>query len=137
MALRVTDFPLAETAPDRIRGRRGKALDALTLDAVLAGEVTVEDLRITPEALMAQAEIARDAGRAALADNFARAADLVGVPEELIMDTYEMLRPGRARTRQALLDRAALLRRDHGAERIARFLETAAVHYHRRGLLAE
>lgn len=137
MGLKLTDFPLAETAPERILGGRGKPLDSLTLEAVLAGEVTMEDLRITPEALRAQAEIARAAGRAALAANFERAAELVGAPQDLIMETYEMLRPGRVASRQTLLDRAALFRRDHGAEGIARFLEGAAAQYHRRGLVGD
>lgn len=135
MALKVTDFPLAETAPDQVRGGRGKALDDLTLEAVLEGSVTIEDLRITPQALCAQAEIARAAGRFTLAANFERGAELVGVPDDLIMETYEMLRPGRVRDRQVLLDRAAMFRQHFRAEQIARFLEAAADHYHRRGLI--
>ena len=133
--LTVADFPLAETAPQRIRGARGKPLDELTLDAVAQGDVTIEDLRITADALRAQGQIARAAGRTTLAQNFDRGAELVAVPQDLIMATYEMLRPGRAPNRQALLDQAAMFRRDHGAEEIARFLETAADHYHRRGLV--
>lgn len=133
--LTIADFPLAETAPQRIRGARGKSLADLTLDAVTSGAVTIEDLRITAAALRAQAEIARAAGRAALAQNFERGAELVAVPQDLIMATYEMLRPGRAANRQALLDQAAMFRRNYGAEDIARFLETATDHYHRRGLV--
>ena len=129
------DFPLAETAPERVRSARGKPLDALTLDAVMTGEVTIEDLRITPEALLAQAEIARDAGRAALAANFERAAELVHVPQEMIMETYEMLRPGRVKDAATLRARADLLRRDYGAVKLAEFLDTAATHYQRRGLM--
>jgi propanediol dehydratase small subunit len=43
--------------------------------------------------LRLQAGIARDAGRDRLALNFERAADLVAVPQDLILKTYEMLRP--------------------------------------------
>lgn len=134
--LTVEDFPLAETAPERIRSAGGKALEDLTLDAVLRGAVTIEDLRITPEALLAQAEIARDAGRGALAQNFERAAEMVHIPQELIMDTYEILRPGRIKDAAMLRDRAAMLRREYGANKLADFLETAAIHYQRRGLMA-
>lgn len=133
----LADYPLAETAPDRIRGGRGKALDDLTMEAVLAGDVTVEDLRITAEALAAQAAIARAAGRPTLAENFERGAELVAVPQDLIMETYDMLRPGRVRDRRALMERAKLFRRDYGAEEIARFIETAAEFYHRRGLVSD
>ena len=101
---------------------------------MLAGDVTMEDLRITPDALRAQADIARDAGRPTLALNFERAAELVDVPQDFIMQVYELLRPGRARSRQQLLDAAATLRRDHGAERMAAFVEEAAQAYEDRGL---
>lgn len=130
----IEDYPLAETCPAEVRGPRGRSLDEITLDAVMAGEVTMEDLRITPEALRNQAQIARAAGRATLAANFERAAELVSVPQDVIMDTYELLRPGRARSRQDLLDRAELLRSTHAAPGIAAFLEEAADAYERRGL---
>lgn len=134
MTLRRADYPLAETRPESVEGPRGKPLSAITLDAVLAGEVTMEDLRITPAALTAQAEIARDAGRPTLALNFLRAAELVDVPQDVIMQVYELLRPGRACTMQQLLDAAAMMRDTYGAERIARFMEEAAETYQARGL---
>jgi len=56
------------------------------------------------------------------------------VPQTVIMQTYELLRPGRAKDRQTLLDAAERLRRDHGAERMAAFVEEAAEVYERRGL---
>jgi len=132
--LTIADYPLTETRPDRVRGKRGRALDQITLEAVLAGDVTMQDLQITPQALRDQAEIAADAGRATLALNFGRAAELVDVPQDLIMSTYELLRPGRARTRQELLDRAALLRDTYAAPTIAGFIEEAAEIYDKRGL---
>lgn len=128
------DYPLAETQPDAVIGRRGKRLSDITLDAVLDGSVNMDDLRITPEALRAQGEIARDAGRPTLAQNFARAAELVGVPEDQIMLIYELLRPGRATSKQQLLDAAEMLRDRHGAQLIARFIEEAAQTYEDRGL---
>jgi propanediol dehydratase small subunit len=132
--LGVQDYPLAETRPGDVRGRRGKSLDAITLNAVMTGEVTMEDLRITPAALRDQARIARAAGRSTLAANFERAAELVEVPQDLIMDTYELLRPGRAKSKKEILERARVLRETHGAAGIAAFLEDAAEAYERRGL---
>lgn len=128
------DYPLAETQPQSVKGRRGKTLASITLDEVLSGSITMEDLRITPEALNAQAEVARDAGRPTLALNFERAAELVDVPQDLIMQVYELLRPGRAKAKQQLLDSAATMRGQYGAERIARFIEEAAETYEQRGL---
>ena len=128
------DYPLAETQPDAVTGPRGKRLSEITLDAVLDGSVTMEDLRITPEALRAQGEIARDAGRPTLAQNFDRAAELVNVPQEVIMEVYELLRPGRARSKAQLVAAAERLRRDYGASRIADFILEAAETYEARGL---
>lgn len=128
------DYPLAETQPDAVSGPRGKRLSDVTLDAVLDGSVTMEDLRITPEALRAQAEIARDAGRPTLAENFERAAELVNVPQDVIMQVYELLRPGRARAKQQLLDAARMLRDEYDASRMAAFVEEAAATYEERGL---
>ena len=128
------DYPLAETQPEAIVGQGGKRLSDITLEAILAGTVSMEDLRITPGALVAQAEIARDAGRPTLALNFERAAELVHVPQDVLMQVYELLRPGRAKSRRALDDAAAMLRAEHKAERMARFVEEAAETYERRGL---
>ena len=128
------DYPLAETQPEAITGKRGKRLSDITLDAVLAGDVSMEDLSITPAALKAQAEISRDAGRPTLALNFERAAELVDVPQDFIMQVYELLRPGRAKAKQQLLDAASTLRVTYGASRMAEFVEEAAQTYEERGL---
>ena len=132
--LTVADYPLAETRSAEIRGRRGKSLDDITLEAVVAGDVTMEDLRITPKALADQAEISRAARRPTLALNFERAAELVDVPQDFIMSAYELLRPGRAKSRQQLLDVAQAFRHTYKAERMAEFIEEAAEIYERRGL---
>lgn len=131
------DYPIAEKAPDRVKTPTGKSLSDLTVDKVLSGEISAADLAITPEALLMQAEIARASGRAALAANFERAAELVGVPQEILLRTYEMLRPGRAPDRTSMLEQASLLRRSFGAHRIAALIEEAADVYERRGIFAK
>jgi propanediol dehydratase small subunit len=132
--LTVADYPLAENRPEAVIGRRGKSLDGVTLPGVLDGSVTLEDLRITSGALRQQAEIARDAGRPTLAANFERAAELVDVPQETIMRIYELLRPGRARSKANLIAAATELRDVHGAHGMADFVTEAAAVYERRGL---
>ncbi len=132
--LGAADYPLAEKRPELIEGRRGKRLDEITLDKLLAGEVVLEDLRITPAALRMQAEIARAANRSMLAENFERAAELVDVPQDFIMEVYELLRPGRAKDKAPLIAAAQKLRDEYKAERMARFVEEAADVYERRGL---
>jgi propanediol dehydratase small subunit len=130
----IADYPLAETQPEKIKGPRGKTLPELTLDAVIAGDVTMQDLRITPEALRAQAEIAEAANRKTLADNFNRAAELVNVPQVVIMATYELLRPGRAKSKDVLLATAQRFRSKYNAPLMAHFIEEAASVYEQRGL---
>ncbi|WP_170432421.1 MULTISPECIES: diol dehydratase small subunit [Ruegeria] len=126
-------YPLAENAPDRVKTPTGKLLSDITLDAVLAGEVTAADLAITPEALHLQAEIALAGGRRTLAENFHRAAELVAIPQDVIMETYEMLRPGRADL-EMLHAQADVLRSIYKAELLAKFIEEAATVYERRGI---
>lgn len=128
------DYPLAERRPGLVRGKRSKGLDELTMEAVLAGDVDMEDLRITPEALLHQAEIARDVGRTALAGNFERASEMAGLPQDFIMEVYELLRPGRAPDKAVLQKVAARLREEFAADKLALFVEEAADVYERRGL---
>lgn len=135
MKLTREDYPLAEKRPESIKGKRGRILSDITLEAVLTGDVTMEDLRITPEALKAQAEIARAVGRPTLALNFERAAEFVDVPQDYVMKIYEILRPGRAKSKQELIDAAKIMRETHKAEQIALFIEEAAETYEVRGLL--
>lgn len=132
--LTAKDYPTAERLPDQVKGHRGKSLDDLTLDAALSGDVAMEDLRITPDALLRQAQIARDVGRAALAANFERAAEMTRLPQDEIMQVYELLRPGRARAASELLDAAARLRAAFDAPNLAAFVEEAAALYEKRGL---
>jgi propanediol dehydratase small subunit len=134
--LSTEDYPLAEKRPDLVRTAGGKTLDQLTVAAVVSGDVQLNDLAITPGALRQQAAIARAAGRKTLAANFERAAEMVDLPQELILSVYEKLRPGRAKDQAELIALAAALRRDHGAEKLASFVEEAAGVYERRGLFS-
>jgi propanediol dehydratase small subunit len=132
--LTIADYPLAEKRPEIVRGKRGKGLDEITLEALIEDRVALEDLCITPTSLRQQAEIARAAGRDTLAENFERGAELVDVPQDTIMRIYELLRPGRAKSPEELLAAAKELREQYGANGIAAFVEEAAAVYERRGL---
>ena len=133
-SLKADDFPLAERRPDLVRGARGRSLPELTLDAVLAGKVGIEDLRITPDALLKQAQLARSAGRDRLAANFERAAEMALLPQDTVMEIYELLRPGRARDAAPLHAWAARLRTEFDAPALAAFVEEAAEVYQARGV---
>lgn len=127
-------YPVGETAPERVTTRRGRPLSQLTLENLEAAQVDHGDLGITAEGLRHQAGVARAAGRPCLARNFERGAELAGVPDDLILEVYELLRPGRAKEPAELARMAIRLRREHGAERIAALVEEAAEVYQRRGL---
>jgi propanediol dehydratase small subunit len=130
----ISDYPLAETCPGEVRGVRGLSLDELTLERVIAGEITMEDLRITPQSLSRQAEISRAAGRPTLALNFERAAEMAALPQQVITEIYELLRPGRAKSDAELISAAKLLRETYGTFKLAAFLDEAAEVYRCRGL---
>tara|TARA_Y100001968_G_scaffold235147_1_gene218297 strand:+ start:436 stop:864 length:429 start_codon:yes stop_codon:yes gene_type:complete len=128
------DFPIAETRPSKVKGKRGMALSELTIDAVLEGTVDLEDLQITPEALLQQAEISKSVGRKTLSENFERAAEMNNLPNSEVMEIYELLRPGRTETMSALLEAAKKIRNEYQAEKLAKFIEEAAEFYEKRGL---
>ncbi|MFK0206437.1 diol dehydratase small subunit [Agrobacterium sp. NPDC090283] len=127
-------YPLSEEAPENVRTAQGKTLAELTLESILSGEVKQQDFAITPEVLFHQANVARASGRERLAENFERAAEMINVPNGMLIETYELLRPGRASTAEVLFERARLFREQFGAERMAAFIEEAARAYERRSL---
>ena len=122
-------YPASEKQSDRIATPGGHKLADLTLENVLAGKLTAEDIGILPGTLQMQGEVARAAGRQCLAENFDRGAELVGVPQSEIFETYEMLRPGRAGSKVELLALATRYRKQYQAVNIA-----AAYRRGRRGL---
>ncbi|MCP5112367.1 MAG: glycerol dehydrogenase [bacterium] len=119
------DYPLSESMPGRLRTPSGVPFEDVTLEAVLDGRVQMKDLRVTGEALELQAQIADAASRPQLAANLRRAAELVSIPEEKILEIYNALRPGRA-TREAQLKLADEMEREHAAPRCAALIREAA-----------
>nr|WP_318381121.1 propanediol dehydratase small subunit PduE [uncultured Enterobacter sp.] len=125
---KVGDYPLANKHPEWVKTATNKTLDELTLESVLSGKITAQDMRITPETLRIQAAIARDAGRDRLAMNFERAAELTAVPDDRILDIYNALRPYRS-TKQELIDIADDLESRYQAKICAAFVREAATLY--------
>ena len=90
------DYPLSSKRPDLVKTASGKHLDQLTLEAAFKGDIKAEELRITPETLELQAQVAEGAGRPQLALNLRRAAELTRVPDERVLQIYNALRPYRS-----------------------------------------
>lgn len=114
----------------------GQALDALNMEAVLEGQLTTEDFRISAATLQAQADAAEVVGYRQLAENFRRAAELTGISNEEVLAMYNTLRPGRTTYRE-LLALAERLERDYAAPLTAALVREAAEVYLARGLVKE
>jgi propanediol dehydratase small subunit len=130
----IADYPLGTQRPDLIRTPGGLGLEELTLDALRSGRLDASEMRATAETLRLQAQVALAAGRTQLAANLGRAAELTGVPDEVILEVYTALRPHRS-TADQLEGWADRLERDFDATTTAAFVREARAVYARRNLL--
>jgi propanediol dehydratase small subunit len=131
-----SDYPLGSRRPDLVSTPAGTPLAEVTLDALRAGRISGHELRATPETLLRQSQVALAAGRPALADNLARAAELASVPEEVILEIYTALRPHRS-TAEELERWAERLEGELGAPLTAAFVADSVEVYAERGLLRD
>lgn len=130
-AATVADYPVAQKHPDWIKTKSGKTLEDITLENVLNGTLTPDDLKITPRILKAQGEIATSAGRKTIASNFDRASELTVVPDTRVLEMYNALRPYRS-SKQELLDIAYELESKYNAKISADYFREAAEYYEKR-----
>ncbi len=114
------------------KGFSGLNADEISVDDVRRGDITQDDVRIHPDTLEHQAQVAEDHGNPQLASNFRRAAELTKLPDEEVLRLYEALRPGRS-TAQELRDISTDLA-SRGIKIHAEFFAQAAEVYERRGL---
>ncbi len=128
------DYPLAEKRPELVKTPTNKTLEDITLEAVLSGKVTANDVRISPETLELQAQISESVGKDAFAKNLRRAAELIAVPDDRILEIYNALRPYRS-TKQELLDIADELENKYNAKINAAFVKESAEVYEQRNRL--
>jgi propanediol dehydratase small subunit len=127
------DYPLGVKMPEAIKTPTGKPFSSLSYEKVIAGELTSDDMRIAPETLEMQAQVAESVGREAFAGNLRRAAELIAVPDERLLEIYNALRPYRS-TKQELLDIAAELE-GYKCAIAAGLVREAAEVYEKRGRL--
>jgi propanediol dehydratase small subunit len=130
-----SDYPLGAKRPDLVTTPSGLPLEEVTLEALREGRLSGDDLRATPETLRRQSAVALAAGRKALADNLARAAELATIPRETILEIYTALRPHRS-TASELAQWAERLEVEFAVPLSAQFVGEAAQVYEKRGLLA-
>ena len=75
------DYPLAIKRPDLVKSATGLGLKDITLEKVVEGKLSFDDIKIHPDTLEYQAQIAISAGRPQIASNLRRAAELTKIPD--------------------------------------------------------
>ncbi|CAB1239822.1 diol dehydratase small subunit [Clostridium sp. MT-14] len=128
------DYPLSKKRPDLVKTKTGKNINDINIENVLNGKITPDDIKITPEVLLYQAQIAESVGRKQFAQNLKRAAELTKVPDARVLEIYGAMRPHRS-TKQELLDIAKELENDYGAKINASLVREAAEVYEKRNML--
>jgi propanediol dehydratase small subunit len=128
------NYPLAENMADKIKTPTGKPFSSLSYEKVINGELGPDDMRIAPETLEMQAQVAESVHREAFAGNLRRAAELIAVPDDRLLEIYNALRPYRS-TKQELLDIANELDSKYNAKTSATLVREAAEVYEKRGRL--
>lgn len=129
-----TDYPMSAKHPELVKTATGKSLDDITLEAVVSGAVKAEEIRITPQTLEYQAQIAESISRPQSARNMRRAGELTRVPDERMLQIYNLLRPNRS-SKAELLAIADELDQKYSAKVCAAFVREAATVYEARGVL--
>jgi propanediol dehydratase small subunit len=115
------------------RAFSGREAGDLTVDRLAKDELVADDVRIHPQTLEHQAQVAEQHGNPQLAANFRRAAELSLVPEAEVMALYEALRPHRSSA--AELEALAARLDGYPAPLCAALVREAAQVYARRNLL--
>lgn len=130
----IKDYPLSKNKPNLIKSSTGKGLNDFTVENVMNGSIKPEDIRIAPETLEMQAQIAESDGRKPFAQNLRRAAELIAVPDDRILEIYDKLRPYRS-TKSELLGIAEELEVKYNAKINAALVRQAVVLYEQRDRL--
>lgn len=127
-------YPLGVHHKDSITSKTGKKLGDITLDEVMKGHISSEDIKISKETLKAQGQVAKENGNAPMEKNFERAAELIDVPDDVILKMYDKLRPNRS-TKLELVQMAQELLEKYNAKNCAKLVLEAAEVYEKRGIL--
>ena len=130
-------YPLSQNLPqEQIKSKTGKSIKDITVENILSGSIKADDIKISKETLLLQGDIAESSGRPQMKNNFVRASELVDVPDEVLLNIYDKLRPNRS-TKEELLSIAEELCRNYGAGNCSKLILEAAEVYEKRGLFRE
>ncbi|WP_311734726.1 diol dehydratase small subunit [Clostridium chauvoei] len=126
-------YPLSEN-DFNIKSKSGKYLKDISIDEVIKGNITGEDIKVSKETLKIQGEIAKKERRDQLGENFERASELVEIPDDELLIIYNMLRPYRS-SENELLQKAKEIKVKFGAIRCSELIMDALKTYKKRGIL--
>ena len=84
--------------------------------------------------LKRQGKVAQEADNPQMTANFERASELVNVPDDVILDMYNKLRPNRSSKKELVLMAQELLEK-YQAPHCAKLVLEAAEIYEKRGIL--
>jgi len=118
---------------DNVRTFTGRSLQELSVEKILAGELTAEDFRTSAETLRQQADAAESGGYRQLAENLRRAAELTCISNQEVLEIYNQLRPGRG-SYESLSALAERLEKEYEATLTAALVREAAEVYRQRGI---
>ena len=121
----MSNYPLGQNEAESIASKTGKKLSQITLEEVKRGNVTAEDIKISSEMLKRQGQVAKEADNPQMQAN---------VPDDVILNMYNKLRPNRSTKRELLLMAQELLEKYH-APNCAKLVLEAAEIYEKRGIL--
>lgn len=130
----MSNYPLGKNEADTITSKTGKKLSEITLEEIKRGNLTAEDIKISSEMLQRQGNVAMEADNPQMKANFERAAELVNVPDDVILTMYNKLRPNRSTKRELVLMAQKLLEK-YQAPHCAKLVLEAAEIYEKRGIL--
>ena len=108
------DYPIMDKHQEIVKTPTGKHVSEITLEAVKNGSINQQDIRISREMLLNQAQIAESAGKVQMGQNLRRAAELTAVQ---------------------LVEMSNTLRTQYKAELCAKLVSEAAEVYEKRGIL--
>ncbi|MCR4891805.1 MAG: diol dehydratase small subunit [Lachnospiraceae bacterium] len=128
------NYPLADKMGDKLLSPTGKKFSDMKIEQIYDGTLTAEDLRIAPETLEMQAQVSESAGNAAFATNLRRAAELIAVPDDRLLEIYNALRPYRS-TKEELIAIAEELEGQYNAITSAKLVREAVEVYEKRDRL--
>ena len=126
-------YPFAEYEKDAITSKTGKKFTDITLEEVMKGTSRRMTSR-SPRTCSKPGPGGQRSGQRSHGEDFERAAELVDVPDDVILKMYDKLRPNRS-TKLELVMMAQELLEKYNAKNCARLVMEAAEVYEKRGIL--